>query len=85
MLQKVGINWIKVRPRPETKGHQFGGYKLCAHFTQAHPCKVGEERCTFPHNKAELDLWTMDKEGAFSVRDFIQKLKKHGIGRIQSG
>ena len=73
-----GVNWIKIRPRPDVKGH-FGGYKLCTQFTQSKPCKVSEEKCTFPHTQAELMTWSRDREAAFSISNFIALCKEHGI------
>lgn len=81
LRDKPGINWIKLRPRPELKFQQFGGYKICQHFSMGHPCKVGEERCTFPHNKAEMDVWSMDRDGDFNVTSFVKKLQDLKIGK----
>ncbi|KAK3091336.1 hypothetical protein FSP39_019040 [Pinctada imbricata] len=76
-INRPGINWMKIRPRPDTKMTLFGGFKLCVHFVQGHPCKVGEERCTFAHNNAELELWSMDREGLFDISRFISLLRQY--------
>lgn len=70
----IGLIWVKVRSRPDTKGH-YGPYKICAQFSQSRPCKVGEEKCTFPHHQAELNLWTLDREGSFSVENFVTQCR----------
>lgn len=72
------VNWIKIRPRPDVKGH-FGGYKLCTQFTQNKPCKVSEEKCTFPHTTAELMVWSKDREAAFSINNFMAVCQQYKI------
>ncbi|XP_013417543.1 helicase with zinc finger domain 2 isoform X2 [Lingula anatina] len=64
--------WLKIRPRP-VNVHFVGTYKLCRHFLQQKPCNVGEARCTFAHNDEEMELWAIDREGGFSIADFISK------------
>ena len=76
-----GMNWVKIRKRPELKSAQHGSYKICTQFSQGKPCKVGEEKCTFPHHQPELRLWTMDKEGHFSIEDFVKKCFMYKIGK----
>lgn len=72
------LSWLKIRYRPETKG-QFGGYKLCQQFTQNKPCKVGEEKCTFAHHQAEINLWSMDRDGSFNVENFVTLCRTYKI------
>ncbi|XP_033763482.1 LOW QUALITY PROTEIN: helicase with zinc finger domain 2-like [Pecten maximus] len=69
------ITWIRIRPRPEHKTPKMiYHYKKCMQFAQNQPCRVGDDRCTFPHTKAEMDLWEMDKDDQFSITGFIEKL-----------
>lgn len=69
------ITWIRIRPRPEHKTPKMiYHYKKCMQFAQNQPCKVGDDRCTFPHTKAEMDLWEMDKDEQFNITGFIGKL-----------
>ncbi|OWF53235.1 helicase with zinc finger domain 2-like [Mizuhopecten yessoensis] len=69
------ITWIRIRPRPEHKTPKMiYHYKKCLQFAQNQPCRVGDDRCTFPHTKAEMDLWEMDKDEQFSIFGFIEKL-----------
>lgn len=82
LRQKNNNNWLKVRPRIESKFQQYGGYKLCTHFQGGRPCKVREDLCTFAHNKAEVELWTLDKEGDFTISGYINKLKSMGISKF---
>lgn len=79
-VRREGMNWIKVRPRPESKFQQFGSYKICTHFSSGNPCAVGEEKCTFAHNTAEKTLWNMDRIASFVLLDFISKLQQYKIG-----
>lgn len=64
--------WVTVRER---KNHRYfqGEYALCIHFTGAppKPCTVGIEHCAFAHNGIEQFLWTLEKDGQFSVQEFI--------------
>lgn len=80
-VRREGMNWIKVRPRPESKFQQFGSYKICTHFSSGNPCAVGEEKCTFAHNTAEKTLWNMDRIGSFLLLEFISKLQQYKIGQ----
>lgn len=76
-----GISWIKIRPRPDTKGH-FGGYKVCTQFKSGKACKVSEEKCTFPHTEAEQALWSEDRAGTFSINNFISVCKQYKICKL---
>ncbi|XP_022318175.2 3'-5' exoribonuclease HELZ2-like isoform X3 [Crassostrea virginica] len=78
-LRKDGMNWIKVRPRPESKFQQFGSYKICTHFSNGNPCSVGEEKCTFAHNSAEKVLWNYDREESWLLMEFLAKLHQYKI------
>jgi hypothetical protein len=73
-----GLSWLKVRPRPETKGH-YGIYKICTQFSQNKPCKVAEDKCTFPHHQAEASMWTIDRDGNFSIENFILQCRTYKI------
>ncbi len=46
---------------------------MCIHFTGSppKPCTVGIDFCAFAHNKLEQYLWTLEKDGDFSVQEFI--------------
>nr|XP_022313830.1 zinc finger CCCH domain-containing protein 7A-like isoform X2 [Crassostrea virginica] len=78
-LRKDGMNWMKVRPRPESKFQQFGSYKICTHFSNGNPCFVGEEKCTFAHNLAEKVLWNYDREESWLLMEFLAKLHQYKI------
>ncbi len=80
LKEKQNLNWLKVRPRAESQIHRNATYKICQQFQTGQPCRVGEERCTFPHHQSEIRLWTMDRDGMFSIQDFIEHLKKIGVG-----
>lgn len=82
LRQKNAVNWLKIRTRIEPKFQQYGGYKLCTHFQAGRPCKVREELCTFAHNKAEAELWTLDRDGSFSITGYVNKLKSLGISEL---
>ena len=55
---------------------------MCQQFTSSLPCKIGEQRCTFPHNKNEMNLWYMELDGEFSYPHFMDELRKNGIGEL---
>ncbi|XP_052765877.1 helicase with zinc finger domain 2-like isoform X2 [Mya arenaria] len=73
-----GMHWIKIRPRPDAKGH-IGKYKVCKEFNNNKPCKVSEEKCTFPHTQAELQVWSLDREGRFCVNTFLEQCRANKI------
>ncbi|XP_070186287.1 3'-5' exoribonuclease HELZ2-like isoform X2 [Littorina saxatilis] len=73
------LNWIKIRPYPQMHNSRFADFKMCQQFANSLPCRIGEHRCTFPHNRQEMDLWYMERDGEFSVTHFIEELRKHGI------
>ena len=64
--------WVRVRER---KNHRYfpGEYALCIHYTGAPPkaCTVGVDFCAFAHNTLEQYLWTLEKDGEFSIQEFI--------------
>lgn len=71
--QQSGPGWMKIRRRPSIKAQNFfGNFKLCQQYAQGQPCRLGEDLCTFCHNQPELDLWTFDREGSFSIDAFIK-------------
>ncbi|XP_076439727.1 3'-5' exoribonuclease HELZ2-like isoform X2 [Babylonia areolata] len=74
-----GLNWIKIRPFPELINNKFSEFKMCQQFVSAQPCKIGEVRCTFPHNKHEMHLWYMEVEGDFCYAEFMEALRKNNI------
>ena len=65
----LGDEWAKVR---ELKNHRpfHGGFKLCNQFAAGQVCTFFD-RCMFPHSVAEQQLWTLEKDGKFSVVQFI--------------
>ncbi len=67
--------WRKIRER--NKHHFRGTYSLCHQFTaeQQKPCAAGETGCWYAHNEEERILWNNDKEGSFSIVDFVQQNK----------
>ncbi|XP_046550029.1 LOW QUALITY PROTEIN: helicase with zinc finger domain 2-like [Haliotis rubra] len=86
LKDKENLNWLKVRSRAESQIHRNANYKICQQFQNSVPCRVGEERCTFPHHWPEVRLWGMDREGKFIITEFVEHLKKIGvdtsIGRV---
>ena len=54
--------------------------QMCQQFVSSQPCKIGEQRCTFPHNKNEMNLWYMERDGEFSLTHFMDELRRNGIG-----
>lgn len=64
--------WVRVRER--TNHRDFPGrYVLCHSVLSHNPalCRFGEEACSFAHNLAEQHLWGLEKQGKFSITDFI--------------
>ncbi|XP_048248196.1 helicase with zinc finger domain 2-like isoform X1 [Haliotis rufescens] len=86
LKDKETLNWLRVRPRAESQIHRNASYKICQQFQNSEPCRVGEERCTFPHHQPEARLWAMDRDGKFIIVEFVEHLKKIGvdtsIGRV---
>ena len=76
-LRAPGAPWVHVRER---KNHREfpGNYLLCRCITYKNPvfCKYGEEACSFAHNDVEQRLWTLEKDGQFSVTEFIMQNRK---------
>ena len=64
--------WVTCRER---KNHRYfpGEYAMCIHYTGSppKPCTVGVDFCAFAHNKLEQFLWTLEKDGEFSIQEFI--------------
>ncbi|KAL8623914.1 hypothetical protein ACOMHN_054255 [Nucella lapillus] len=73
------LNWIKIRPLPPLHNDRFSEFKMCQQFVNSLSCKIGEHRCTFPHNKNEMNLWYLEREGSFSHVNFMEELRKNGI------
>lgn len=57
---------------------------MCQQFANALPCKIGEMRCTFPHNNIEMKVWYMERDGEFSVTKFIEDLCNNEIGMLKA-
>ncbi|CAH1794927.1 unnamed protein product, partial [Owenia fusiformis] len=60
--------WLKVRERKQNR-HFYGPYALCNHYIHGN-CSY-EDNCIFAHNDVEQNLWTLEKDGKFSVSEFI--------------
>lgn len=82
LKDKETLNWLRVRPRAESQIHRNASYKICQQFQNSEPCRVGEERCTFPHHQPEARLWAMDRDGKFIIVEFVEHLKKIGVGEL---
>lgn len=78
---KPQLDWVKVRPRAATDNPSSRNwkYKMCAHFQNNQPCRIGEAKCTFIHNPVEERLWNLDRERVFSIEGFINDAKRQGI------
>ncbi|XP_025107228.1 helicase with zinc finger domain 2-like isoform X5 [Pomacea canaliculata] len=79
LKQNENLNWIKIRPFPQLFNNRFAEFKMCQQFANALPCKIGEMRCTFPHNNIEMKVWYMERDGEFSVTKFIEDLCNNEI------
>jgi len=65
----LGGYWYRIR---ELKNHRpfHGGFKLCKQYAVGQICPY-YDRCMFPHSVAEQQLWTLEKDGKFSIVQFI--------------
>ncbi|XP_041364401.1 helicase with zinc finger domain 2-like [Gigantopelta aegis] len=79
LKQRPDVNWIKVRPRAESFGQLFKTYKICLQFQEGKRCRIGEEKCTFPHHNAEKRLWELDRSREFSIPNFITEMRNKRI------
>lgn len=64
--------WMRARERTNHRDF-FGRYILCNSVMHGKKeyCRFGEGTCSFAHNEAEQVLWALEKEGKFSITDFI--------------
>ncbi len=68
--------WVRIRERKKHRNFP-GVYKMCRHMEQGAPCYVGEENCSFAHSYEEQSLWTLEKDGLFSISEFIHQNRSH--------
>ncbi|XP_038618826.1 zinc finger CCCH domain-containing protein 7A [Tachyglossus aculeatus] len=57
-------SWKKIRPRP-TKTHYEGPYYICKDVAADEECRY-PGHCTFAYCQEEIDVWTLERKGAFS-------------------
>ncbi|KAK7475840.1 hypothetical protein BaRGS_00032890, partial [Batillaria attramentaria] len=69
--------WVRVRERTNHREF-FGRYILCNSVVHGRKedCRFGEGSCSFAHNEAEQALWALEKDGRFSITDFILQNRK---------
>ncbi len=73
MCRQFGVRgWLTIRER---KNHRYfpGEYAMCIHYTNnpPKPCTIGVDFCAFSHNEEEQYLWTLEKDGEFSIQEFV--------------
>ncbi|KAL8175267.1 UNVERIFIED_CONTAM: Zinc finger CCCH domain-containing protein 7A, partial [Gekko kuhli] len=56
--------WKKIRPRP-TKTQYVGPYYICKDVAADEECRY-PGHCTFAYCQEEIDVWTLERKGAFS-------------------
>uniref|UniRef100_H2ZWS2 Zinc finger CCCH-type containing 7A n=1 Tax=Latimeria chalumnae TaxID=7897 RepID=H2ZWS2_LATCH len=56
--------WKRIRPRP-TKTQYMGPYYICKDVAAGEECKY-MGHCTFAYCQEEIDVWTLERKGAFS-------------------
>ncbi|XP_026560247.1 zinc finger CCCH domain-containing protein 7A [Pseudonaja textilis] len=56
--------WKKIRPRP-TKTQYVGPYYICKDVAAGEECRYSGH-CTFAYCQEEIDVWTLERKGAFS-------------------
>uniref|UniRef100_A0A8C6B170 Zinc finger CCCH-type containing 7A n=1 Tax=Monodon monoceros TaxID=40151 RepID=A0A8C6B170_MONMO len=62
-------SWKKIRPRP-TKTNYEGPYYICKDVAAEEECRyLGH--CTFAYCQEEIDVWTLERKGAFSREAFF--------------
>lgn len=49
----------------------MGKYMLCKTYPNGQSCKIGENRCSFPHFKEEIQFWILDRNDQFDIETFI--------------
>ncbi|XP_043945351.1 zinc finger CCCH domain-containing protein 7A [Protopterus annectens] len=59
-----GKQWKLIRPRP-TKTQYVGPYYICKDVAAGEECRY-PGRCTFAYCQEEIDVWTLERKGAFS-------------------
>jgi hypothetical protein len=72
--------WVRVRER--TNHRDFTGrYILCHSVVNNTPtlCRFGESVCSFAHNQAEQHIWGLEKQGKFSITDFILQNRRNAV------
>ncbi|XP_016279483.1 zinc finger CCCH domain-containing protein 7A isoform X2 [Monodelphis domestica] len=57
-------SWKKIRPRP-TKTNYEGPYYICKDVAAEEECRY-PGHCTFAYCQEEIDVWTLERKGAFS-------------------
>ncbi|XP_053132875.1 zinc finger CCCH domain-containing protein 7A isoform X2 [Hemicordylus capensis] len=57
-------SWKKIRPRP-TKTQYVGPYYICKDVAAGEECRY-PGHCTFAYCQEEIDVWTLERKGAFS-------------------
>ncbi|XP_042294296.1 zinc finger CCCH domain-containing protein 7A isoform X2 [Sceloporus undulatus] len=57
-------SWKKIRPRP-TKTQYVGPYYICKDVAAGEECRYSGH-CTFAYCQEEIDVWTLERKGAFS-------------------
>jgi len=68
---------ILIRRRPQKFDVQtFLG--VCEHVRNAEHCPE-KQRCLFPHNELERDLWVRDAKGNISISGFIDDLRESSL------
>ena len=72
-VQRHGArHWIKIRERLQHRAFP-GKYALCRNFCADPPlpCNRAEDLCSFAHSHEEQRIWGLEKDGMFSVKEFI--------------
>ncbi|GAB5583065.1 zinc finger CCCH domain-containing protein 7A [Prionailurus iriomotensis] len=62
-------SWKKIRPRP-TKTNYEGPYYICKDVAAEEECRYSGH-CTFAYCQEEIDIWTLERKGAFSREAFF--------------
>ncbi|XP_054445561.1 zinc finger CCCH domain-containing protein 7A isoform X3 [Pteronotus mesoamericanus] len=62
-------SWKKIRPRP-TKTNYEGPYYICKDVAAEEECRYSGH-CTFAYCQEEIDVWTLERKGAFSREAFF--------------
>ncbi|XP_055453693.1 zinc finger CCCH domain-containing protein 7A [Psammomys obesus] len=62
-------SWKRIRPRP-TKTNYEGPYYICKDVAAEDECRYSGH-CTFAYCQEEIDVWTLERKGAFSREAFF--------------